>query len=153
MPKKKYPKDPHENKAIFFDRNILISKAYWDLSGAAPQYLMVLYGRRQMKYMKANDMWVQRNNGEIVFTYAEAKSRYGINAGKHSRALKKLYEVGFIDINHLGGGMEGDCTTFFISKRWKEYGTPEFEEKEWPKDTRRKGNPKIQKYGKGRTNG
>jgi hypothetical protein len=97
-------------------------------------------------------IWVIKNNGKIVFTYSEARRKYGINAGRHSRALKQLHEFGFIDTNHLGGGMDGDCTTFFISKRWKKYGTPDFEQREWPKDYRKKGNPKIMKYGKGRNN-
>ena len=145
----KKPKE-YESKVIYFPRKVKDSKAYWALTGLASQYLSEFLGRRQMKYVRAENKWVQRNNGEIVFPYAEAKKRHGVTPARHLRALKKLHEVGFIDINHFGGGMDGDCTTFYISNRWKQFGTPDFEEKEWPKDTRRKGNPKIKNYGKGR---
>ncbi len=153
MARKRNPKDPYEKKPIYFDRKLQKSKAYWSLTGLAPQYLTELMGRRQMHFVNADRVWVVKNNGEIVFTYTQAKKKYGVNSGRHSRALKKLLEVGFIDISHLGGGMNGDCTKFSISKRWKEYGTLDFKKKEWPKDTRREGNPNIRDFGKGRNNG
>jgi len=150
--RKKFPKDPHENKAIYFDRKILNSKVYWDLTGISAKYLMVFLGRRQMHPVKSDGTWIIGNNGQITFTYKDAANYYGVkNPGTHLRNLKKLHELGFIDINHLGGGMDGDCSTFYISRRWKQYGTPDFVKKEWPKDTRKKGNPKIRNYGKGRT--
>jgi hypothetical protein len=34
------------------------------------------------------------------------------------------------------GGMFKDMTTYYISERWKKYGTPEFEQSSRPKDTR-----------------
>jgi len=126
------------------------SKAYWGLKGVATQYLSVFLGKRQMKYVKAERTWVIRNNGKIVFPYKEAESRFGISPGRHKRALRELHAKGFIDINHLGGGMDGDCTTFSISKRWKQYGSPDFKLKVWPKDMRKRGNPKIKDYGRGR---
>ena len=106
-----------------------------------------------MYQIKATREWVIKNDVEIVFPYAEAQKNWGISSSTHSRNLKKLHEVGFIDVAHFGGGMDGDCSKFSISKRWKEFGTPDFEKKEWPKDKRKKGNPKIRNYGKGRNNG
>lgn len=153
MPKKKsYTQEYFPKKPIYFGRKILESKAYWALTGKAPQYLMVFLNRRQMHKAKSDRTWIIKNNGQIVFPYKDAKKRYEISPSTHSRTLKQLHAVGFIDINHLGGGMDGDCTTFYISKRWKKYGTPDSVKKEWPKDTRRKGNPKIKNYGKGRNN-
>ena len=120
------------------------------LTGIAPQYLTILYGRRQVKYVKPEKRYVDLTAGKIVFPYAEAQSKFGISPGKHNRALKQLHEFGFIDVTHFGGGMEGDCNTYGISQRWKQFGSPDFKKKEWPKDTRRKGNPKIKNHGKGR---
>jgi len=120
------------------------------LSGVAPQYLMVLLGKRQMNQVKATGEWIIRNNGQIVFPYSEGKGRFDISAGRHRHALRALHAKGFIDINHLGGGMDGDSTKFSISRRWKQYGSPDFEEEEWPKDDRKKGNPEIGQYGRGR---
>jgi len=140
------------SKPVYVDRKILDSAAYWALSGVAAKYLMVFLARRQMHIVKASREWVIKNNGEIVFPYSDAKNRYGVkNPGTHSRNLRELHAKGFIDVNHLGGGMEGDPTTFSISKRWKKYETPDFEEVEWPKDSRKRGNPQIAKYGRGRS--
>ena len=142
-----------KKKPIYFDRRILNSKAYWALTGVAPQYLSHFLSVRQMHHIKADRLWVQTNNGKIYFTYAQAKKLYGASSGQHNRALKKLHEVGFVDVAHHGGGMDGDCTLFSISHRWKQYGTPEFEFIDWQKDYRRKGNPNIRQYGKGRDHG
>ena len=76
------------------------------------------------------------NNGKIVFPYCEAKKKYNIPASTFSRSIDQLIEFGLIDINHLGGGMAKDMTTYYISYRWEYYGTPEFKNKFRPKDTR-----------------
>ncbi|MGY8817621.1 MAG: hypothetical protein ACKVHB_07630, partial [Pseudomonadales bacterium] len=55
---------------------------------------------------------------------------------RFSRALTALIEYGFIDINHHGGGMFNDMTTYHNSDRWRNYGTPDFKEKSRKKDTR-----------------
>lgn len=153
MAKKKLK--PFEPKAIRLDRKMQRSKALWSLrnNGLAILYLLELLARRQMHHDKVTGDWIIRNNGEIVFTYAEAMRKYGIHAPTHLNNLRRLHEVGFIDVSHYGGGMEGDCTRFSISQRWKRYGTPEFDAREWTRDTRKKGNPNIKRYGKGRNNG
>ena len=139
----------HESGGVFIPRKLIRSKAFWALKGLAPQYLMEFYARRRVKYVRVHERYVTVNDGEILFTYADAKNRFEVSSGRHKRALEQLLELGFIEAE-FGGGMEGDCTKFGLSKRWKQYGTPEFEEKKWPKDNRKKGNPKISNYGKGR---
>ncbi len=143
---------PFENKPIRIERKMQKSKALWSLRnhGLAILYVLEFMARRQMHHINATREWVIRNNGEIVFTYAEAEKNFGVSPSTHLRTLKKIHEVGFIDVAHYGGGMEGDCNKFSISKRWKQFGTPDFKKKEWPKDTRKKGNPKISQYGNGR---
>ena len=88
---------------------------------------------------KGKQRWTIENNGEIVFTYTEAFNKFGITKPRFRRALDDLIKYGFIDINHHGGGMNHDYSTYFISERWKDYGTEKFEEKFRPKDTRKLG--------------
>lgn len=83
--------------------------------------------------------WAIKNNGEIVFPYSVAQKKYGISRTQFSRALDQLIKYGLIDINHHGGGMLKDCTTYFISDSWKNYGTDKFVEKSRKKDIRKLG--------------
>ena len=73
------------------------------------------------------------NNGEIVFTYGEAKKKYGISKNRFTRALKELVAKGFIDITDTGMGVHKVTTYYAISERWWDYGTTEFKEVKWPK--------------------
>ena len=70
--------------------------------------------------------WIISNNGEIFFTYDEAKNNFGIPRSTFRRAIDQLVDLGFIDITHHGGGMMKDASKYAISERWKEYG-----KKEW----------------------
>ncbi len=81
--------------------------------------------------------WIILNNGEIEYTYSEAE-RNGISRPRFKKALKELVEKGFIDISHSGmGGPKGDKSKYAISKRWRKWGTDEFEKATMPKDTRK----------------
>jgi hypothetical protein len=72
------------------------------------------------------------DGGEIIFTYEEGEFR-GLNSSKFSRALRELHHFGFIDVKRPGSGLKGDHTIFVLSQRWKNFGTANFEFKEWPK--------------------
>jgi Mn-dependent DtxR family transcriptional regulator len=69
-------------------------------------------------------MTVYVNKG-LVFTYTEAESM-GISKSHFLTILKKLIEVGFIDIEHQGGGLARDFSRYAFSARWTEYGTKNF---------------------------
>ena len=88
--------------------------------------------------VKGAMQWTNYNNGEIVFSYAEAidEDKFKFTRPKFRRALDNLIKFSFIDINHHGGGMFKDMTTYYISDRWRDYGTPAFKEKSRRKDTR-----------------
>lgn len=73
------------------------------------------------------------NNGEIVFTYHEAKKKYGISKNRFTRALKELVTKGFINIADTGMGVHKVTTYYAISERWQDYDTPEFRDVTWPK--------------------
>ncbi|OGC92589.1 MAG: hypothetical protein A2W25_13900, partial [candidate division Zixibacteria bacterium RBG_16_53_22] len=73
------------------------------------------------------------NNGKISFLFQEAGWR-GLSSQQFSHALKDLFRFGFIDVAHLGRGIQGDYTKFALSDRWKKYGTPEWEESLFPEN-------------------
>jgi len=68
------------------------------------------------------------NNGKIIFTYCEAEEM-GIARREFRNSLDALIKFGFIDINKQGsGGWQRDATTYFISMRWRRWGTPNFQQ-------------------------
>ena len=129
---------PKTSSVIVIDRTLIVSQAYMRLSGIAPQVLLMFLARRRVGTLgrKGKEKKVILNNGQIVFSYSEALKRFGITPPRFARALSQLIKFGFIDINHVGGGMVKDISTYYISDRWENYGTQEFEEKKRPKDTR-----------------
>ena len=117
-------------KDIWFDKNLLRSDAFRSLSKRAMLVYLDFLRKRQMYEGKGKPgkgtEWVIKNNGEIVYTYAEAE-RKGISRNQFRDAIDELIAQGFLDINHLGsGGHKGDVTTFFIDDRWPEFGTDRF---------------------------
>lgn len=126
---------------LFLERDLLESRAWLDLRGIAPQVYGLFRLRIQIRKVK-NDHQQKRtpyemvNNGQIVFSYAEAKRDFGITSPRFRRALEELVEKGFLDIAHAGGGLEGDCTRYRISERWRAYGKPDFKAATLPKGRR-----------------
>ncbi len=123
---------------VVIDADLVLSRAFLNLTGVAPQvYLLFLKRRRMVKLgRQGKERWVIENNGEIVFPYAEAETKFGITRPRFQRAIDQLVEHGFIDIVHPGGGMVKDISKYAISTRWLDYGTSRFIEKQRPKDTR-----------------
>jgi len=129
------------SKGIFFEKASINFLASNRLTKTAVTVFLLFHKKRKLKNMGKNgkERWVIVNNGEIVFPYCEAKKKYGIPASTFTKAIDQLIEFGLIDINHHGGGMVKDMTTYYISDRWRDYGTPDFKEKTRPKDTRKLG--------------
>ena len=125
-------------RSIFIDSDLVSSKVFHCLTGAATHVYLLFLKRRQMKKSgrKGKERWVISNNGEIVFPYAEAKEKFGITPPRFQRALDQLVEHGFIDIVHSGGGMVKDISKYSISERWLSYGTDSFIPQYRQKDTR-----------------
>ena len=124
------------SKNIWIEREMILSPAFRKLNGRAMEVLLLFFYRRQWSLPSRKGKWYTTNNGEIVFPYKEAKKRFKIPKSSFARAIDNLIEYGFIDITHLGGGLIGDCTRYFISNRWKYYDTDRFIQKKRPKDTR-----------------
>lgn len=117
---------------IRVERKLLKSPAWFALTGAATQVLMLFLLRRQMEQVgpKGKAEWTIRNNGEIVFTYSEAEKKYGITRARFSRAIKDLVRVGFIDVYERGTSWEHKPSYYSISNRWRKYGKPDFQKAE-----------------------
>lgn len=119
--------------------DLIESDAFEDLSGKAAMLCLIRFHQkahrkktsRKKKGMK--DM-VIINNGEIIFTYTEAKE-LGIRSSEtFNRVIRELVEEkGFIDISECGNWYLKQPTKFAISERWKKYGTAGYEKAEKPR--------------------
>ena len=79
--------------------------------------------------------WPITNNGELVYTYAEAEAN-GIPRSSFMRGLDDLVEKGLIDIAYRGNGLKGDKSKYAISLRWKKWDTDSFIKKKRQRDIR-----------------
>jgi hypothetical protein len=116
---------------MFVSRSLVQSKAFWALRGSSIKVLFVFLSKCVQKSVQSRPMrrekeWVITNNGEIQFTYIEAKEKWGITNQTFAASIDQLVEVGFIDIAKSGSGLHKDVTLYAISDRWRKYGTDEF---------------------------
>jgi len=115
---------------IFLEPALLDSKAFWSLSRwSILVYSHFLRKRRLSKEKCKGKKHSYRitNNGEIVFTYREARS-LGISERAFRDAIDELQEKGFIDIARYGkGGRSGESTLYFVDTRWRHYNTEHFQ--------------------------
>lgn len=72
---------PKKSKVIVIGRDLITSKAYLSLKGVSPQLLMLFLARRRLEKhgRRGKKKWVCVNASELVFTYSEAKKRFGIS--------------------------------------------------------------------------
>ena len=106
---------------------ILNSRAYKDLPPSNAKALPYFLGKYKGGY---NDP--QRYLGEFSFSYTEGK-KLGFAPATFSKVIQALIRFGFIDPLDKGG-LRGDCKSynlFRLSKRWEEYGMPNFKPLEW----------------------
>ena len=139
--KRKLPR----TRGIYIERDILESDAYWDLTGAAPQVYMVFRMKRVFsdKCFGKNKARIVVNNGEIIYTYLEARKNHRIPKSNFLRARDQLIKVGFIEIAEDGGCHH--TTKYAISNNWRNYPEQTFERPKsgnlvgmktrWTKDT------------------
>ena len=129
-------------KAMFIPRRMHRSPAYRKLTKTSIFILMEFLYRRKVAKTGRKGGYEITNNGELIFTYAEAEKKFKIPRSTFCRSISQLVELGFIDINHPGGGMMKDCSKYGISDRWRDYGKEEFINKSRQKDERKLGFPK-----------
>jgi len=127
---------------IYIPKDMLNSVAYRSLNKVEMLLFQDFLAKRSMKKI-GREKWIAENNGNIIFTYSEAKKK-GYSPNQFRNGLDGLQARGFLDITHQGKGGrkplkgDADCTTFWIDDRWEKYGTPEFQPARKPrkKDTR-----------------
>lgn len=118
---------------------LIESKAFMDLSGKAALVALIrfhqkAYRKRTSRKKKGLKDLVITNNGEIIFTYGEAKE-LGIKSSQtFYRVIKELVEdKGFINMTYRGNYYNNEPNKFGISERWKHYGTDRYEKVEIPR--------------------
>lgn len=111
---------------VYLPWELLDSDAFKKLSAKGIQVLLRFYQKRTWADTKVNGKKkkVYNNNG-LSFTYAEAEE-LGIGTSQYLEILKRLIELGFIDMEHQGGGLARDYSRYALSERWRNYGTPDF---------------------------
>lgn len=129
----------HKNRASIgfaIIKNDLLDHETFKFITYAPAVKTLIWFMAKIRYEKkrSKDKHKERkiiNNGYISFTYREAKLR-GLSNQQFSKSLKILHALGFIDITKHGSGLMGDYSCYALSNRWKKYGKPDFERKEFP---------------------
>lgn len=113
---------------IFLPWEMFESKAFSKLSASQIRTLIRFLQKREWitEGTGKKKRRIFKNNG-LPFTYSEAHEVLGIGDTQFSTNIRKLMEVGFIDLEHQGGVYLRDFSRFTLSERWRKYGTPEFE--------------------------
>jgi hypothetical protein len=118
----------HVASFCMLEANLIESEAFLRLSGKAAMLVLIrFYQKAHRKRIKGKSKGIGNmtitNNGQIVFTYAEA-AELGISRPTFFRVLRELIQdKGFIDITETGSWYLKQATKFAISQRWKRYGT------------------------------
>ncbi len=112
---------------------LIESEAFLNLSGKAAIICLIRFHqkahrKRLSKKKRGMKSLVITNNGEIVFTYSEAKELGLKSPDTFHRVIRELVEdKGFVDIAEFGNWYGKKPTKFAISNRWIKYGTSEYE--------------------------
>jgi hypothetical protein len=114
------------SKGVYLQRDILESQAFWKLSGSAIKVFLIFRMKCVIKNNSIGKHNVKTfvNNGEIQFTFQEAKVKYGIPKSTFLRARDLLIKVGLIEITENGG--EHHPSKYAISENWRKYPDESF---------------------------
>jgi hypothetical protein len=132
---------------MFVPKSLVKSEAFAALSrlrtGIPMRVLLIFLTKRHMERRRRpgtrDQYWEILNNGEITFSYIEAKDKYGIADGPFRNAIDALVRLGFLDVAYVGSGVKGDLSRYAISDRWRQYPTSAFKTARRPKRTRGPG--------------
>ena len=131
---------------------LIESKAFLALKTATAHKVLAIFWTKRQMYStgrSGKEQWDIANNGEIVFTYEDAKKLISICKSTFRDAIDELRDKGFIDITESGAGLYKATNKYELSDRWKHYGTPEYKEpKPRPKGPINRGFQKGNQYGR-----
>jgi len=106
-------------KGTFLLSDLYESNAFWALTGAAPQMLVYLLGKREFRKTNSNNnQRICVNADNLTFSYVELKI-LGVTQPRATRGFDELLAKGFITIVHAGGGCQGDQSIYALSDKWK----------------------------------
>lgn len=111
----------------FIEKALIKSPAFLSLTRKAPHVLLLFLLKRQLKKIsgKRNSAYAIANNGEIEFSFSEAKKLYGFTEGVFNRARSQLIEHGFLRVESCGGLCK-TANKYFLAEDWRKYDTPDF---------------------------
>jgi hypothetical protein len=119
------------NNEIRIKAEIFYSEAFKSLSRSAMVTLMRCLQKRKWGFKKVHrKKQMIYSDEDFIFPYAEA-AFLGIGTTQYCKNIKKLIEVGFLDLVHQGGWYQKhehkkDYSVYKLSERWRDYGTNEF---------------------------
>lgn len=134
MAKKRRQHSANRGDVFWLERLMVDAPVWRGLTNTAKIVYMDFLLKRQMN-PDDTGMYYIANNGNIQYTYNEAKNK-GIPYASFQRAIDELIEKGFLSVTNTGMGMYKGCTTYSIDDRWKLYGKPEFKIRKRPKQKR-----------------
>jgi hypothetical protein len=134
----------------WFERDVFTSRAYLELTGFAPQLLVLFLAKRQINSDK-----IVMNKNDITMTYLELENIYhrhevhgqevvrdnlprGISRPRIVRAIDILLAHGFIRIVRRGGAYQQDKTVYGLVEDWRFWRPGVVFSKREP-DTRQRG--------------
>jgi hypothetical protein len=117
---------------------LLASQAFLTITSAKTLIVLIkfyqkIYRKKKAKRKKGLKEMVMENNGQLIFTYGEAVT-LGISPATFWKAIKELLARGFIDIAEAGNWYEKEPNRFSISKRFLNYGKPDFQAVKWERN-------------------
>ena len=128
-----YETTVQQNDRLVLSKNMLRSKAFVKLTGAAKQILIELYMRLKLdnykpsKYgRRSSQQFFAKNNGKLVLSYKSIHKQFGYSTATISKAIDRLVANGFIEIAELGCGVKRKSHKIALIRNWEQYGTNEF---------------------------
>ena len=124
---------------VRLEADILYSAAFKKIirsSGLTLAVLLRCFQKRKWDELKSGrKKKVVYRDEAFIFPYSEMLELWGIKTTTAWKIIKRLVEVGFLDIEHQGGWYqkherEKDFSRYKLSERWRKYGTPEFKKVE-----------------------
>jgi hypothetical protein len=122
----------------YLPREVINSPAFRDLNGT--EILIYLDFRLRFNIRKNGRVKTILNNGELVYTYAEAK-RWGISSPSFQRAIDGLIDHGFLYVAETGAGLYKSATLYGVRAEWENWGTPQF--KPMPRERTKSRRPNV----------
>lgn len=137
--------DKYKTKnAIWMESEMFYSESYQSIKKSASAINTLLRCLQKRKWEKTKvhgKKQIIYTDEPFIFPYREAKIVLGIGTTQYWKNIRKLIEVGFLDLEYQGGWYqkhekEKDYSRYKFSERWRKFGNPNFVKVEIPKALR-----------------